>query len=118
MTDSADGRDPLYDVGDGGIAVKQRHPRIPVSLHCHLRLRGASRRQTKSSYWSDWRNASVNGCDLDGWHTRVPRRKVVRSCAPGEGDVLGRCALGTLMLAGVRVDGADANKRDSMTRFG
>ncbi len=52
----------------------------------------------------------MNGCDLDGWDTRVPRQQAARSCAPGKGDILDRYALMTPLLAGVMVDGAGPNK--------
>ena len=115
MTDNVDGLDPLYDGGDGGIAVRQHRPQIPGCPHCHLRPRGASRRRTMSSCWSGWKNASVSGCERGGWHTlfdRPPPEE--RSSAPGGGDVaLDRYALWPLSPAGEGADDVDACKRDS-----
>ena len=116
MRDNVDGMDPLYDVGDGEIAVKQHRLQIPVfPHHCHLRPRGAFRRRTMSSCLSGWRSVNVSGCGRGDWDTLVDRHQPEeQSSAPAGGDVaLDRYVPWPLWPVEVGADDVDACKRDS-----
>ena len=89
MMDNVDAMDPLYDAGDGEIAVKLHRLQIPVFLHCHLRPRGASRRQTMSSCLSGWRTVNASGCGRGDWDTLADRHQPEeQSSAPAGGVVV------------------------------